>query len=266
MKKLFIIAIILSLPAICSADENKEESAEKFDRGIGRSASVFIPKGAVGGGFSFTYKDMAVGESAGDAGYNMLFSLVQNMNGHMTTMGVAPFVSYFVADNLSVGLRFDYDRTKLNVGNSDLILSEGMSFGVKDYNYFKHMYSGSVGGRYYMPFANSKRFAMFAEVRLSAAYGQGESYRLIEGEKHGTYQDILKLSAGLIPGLCVFVTNEVALEVSVGVLGFDYESIKQTTDQVEVSVLKQSGANYRINLLSINMGMSFYFPLNYKKK
>ncbi len=264
MKKLFISAIILSLTAICSAAD-KEKSAEPFDRGIGRSTSVFIPKGAVGGGVSFSYNDYNVGESADDAGYNMLFSLVQGLKGSMTSFGVAPYISYFVADNLSVGLRFDYDRSRLNLGNANLSLGEGMAFGVQDYNYFKHMYAGSIAGRYYMPFANSKRFAMFAEVRASGAYGQGESYKIVGDEKHGTYQDILKFSVGLVPGLCVFVTDEAALEVSVGVLGFDYQKVKQVTDQVDVSVMQKSGANYKINLMSINLGISFYIPTGQNK-
>ncbi len=259
MKKLLIISIILSLPIICSAG-GKKEPAEPFDRGIGKSTSVFIPKGAIGGGVSFSYNDYNVGNSDDDAGYNMLFSMVQGLSGSMTTFGIAPFVSYFVADNLAVGLRFDYDRSRLNLGNANLSLGESMSFGVQDYNYFKHMYSGAITGRYYMPIANSKRFAMFAEVRASGAYGQGESYKIEGEEKFGTYQDILKLSIGLVPGLSVFVTDEAALEVSVGVLGFDYQKITQTTNQVEKSVMEKSGANYKINLLSLNLGISFYIP------
>ncbi len=264
MKKLFITAIIMSLPVICSAG-SKGEPAEPFDRGIGKSTSVFIPKGAVGGGISFSYNDYNVGNASNDMGYNMLFSLVQDMSGSMTTFGIAPHVSYFVADNLAIGLRFDYDRSRLNVGSANLTLGESMSFGIKDYNYFKHMYSGAVTCRYYMPIANSKRFAMFAELRAAGAYGQGESYKVEGDEKFGTYQDIMKLSVGLVPGLSVFVMDEVALEVSVGVLGFDYQRVGQTTNQTDFSQMEQSGANCKINLLSLNMGISFYIPTGQKK-
>ncbi len=229
------------------------------------SSSVFIPKGAVGGGVSFSYNDYNVGESANDAGYRMLFSLLQDISGNMTSFGVAPYISYFVADNLAVGLRFDYDRTRLNAGSANLSLGDALSFGIQDYYYFNHMYSGSIAGRYYMPFANSKRFGMFAEVRATGAYGQGKTYKLVEDRKVGTYQDIIKLSVGLVPGLCVFVTDEAALEVSVGVLGFDYQKVKQITNQVEVSEMQKSGANYKINLLSINLGISFYIPTGQNK-
>ncbi len=264
MNKLFFTAKFLSLAIISSAG-GKEKPAEAFDRGIGKASGVFIPKGAVGGGISFSYNDYNVGNATDDAGYNMLFSLVQGMSGSMTTFGIAPHVSYFVADNLAVGARFDYDSSKLNVGNANLSLGEGMSFGIQDYNYFKHMYSGSLACRYYMPIANSKRFGLFTEIRATGAYGQGESYRAEGEDKYGTYQDILKFSVGLVPGLAVFITDEVALEASVGVLGIDYEKIEQTTNQVDKSVMTSSGANCKINLLSLNLGVSFYIPTRQHK-
>jgi hypothetical protein len=47
------------------------------------------------------------------------------------------------------------------------------------------------------------------------------------------------------------------------VLGFDTQKVKQVTNQVEYSEMKSSGANFKINLLSVNFGMSFYI---YPKK
>jgi hypothetical protein len=57
--------------------------------------------------------------------------------------------------------------------------------------------------------------------------------------------------------------DNAAFEVSVGVLGFDTQKVKQVTNQVEYSEMKSSGANFKINLLSVNFGMSFYI---YPKK
>ena len=68
------------------------------------------------------------------------------------------------------------------------------------------------------------------------------------------------------PPLCrdlasgAFITNEVALEVSVGLLGFDYQKVVQTTNQVEHSEMEQSGANFKLNIFSIGFGLSFYIP------
>ena len=65
---------------------------------------------------------------------------------------------------------------------------------------------------------------------------------------------------GAVPGVSAFITNEVALEISVGLLGFDYQKVVQVTNQVEKSQMEKSGANFKINLFSINFGMSFYLP------
>ena len=58
----------------------------------------------------------------------------------------------------------------------------------------------------------------------------------------------------------MFVTNEVAVEVAVGLLGLNYNKTVQTTNQVDVSVMESSGANFKINPLSIELGLSFYIP------
>ena len=71
---------------------------------------------------------------------------------------------------------------------------------------------------------------------------------------------IYKFELGAVPGVSAFITNEVALEISVGLLGFDYQKVVQVTNQVEKSQMEKSGANFKINLFSINFGMSFYLP------
>jgi hypothetical protein len=116
-----------------------------------------------------------------------------------------------------------------------------------------------------MPIADSKRFAMFAELRATGAYAQSQSYKTENGNKYGTYQDIYKGSLSVVPGLCCFVTNEAALEVSVGVLGFSHQKTVQTTNQVEVSQMIQNSASFKINLFSINMGVSMYFQTGNKR-
>ena len=249
----------LSVAGGLKAKKEKPES-EPFDRGISRQYSVFIPKGTVGAGVSFSYNNYSIGNGAADAGYSMLFNLLGDIHGNMLSFGISPYVSYFIKDNLSVGVRFDYDRSSLGVGNLSLSLSDDLGFEVSDFNYFKHAYTGSLTLRNYLPFANSKRFAMFTEVRATGGYGQAESYKMDEGDKFGTYQDIYSFELGLVPGLCAFVTNEVALEVAVGLLGFNYQKVVQTTNQVDVSEMERSGANFKLNIFSISFGLSFYIP------
>ena len=106
---------------------------------------------------------------------------------------------------------------------------------------------------------------MFTEVRAAGGYGQSESYNVDGDDKYGTYQDIYKFSLGIVPGLAVFVTDAVAFEVSVGLLGFNWQKVEQTTNQVDKSVMTSSGANCKINLMSIDFGLSFYIPTGQNK-
>lgn len=262
-----------AIPAFAASSESETETVSAvhrskkqkkevvpFDRGIGRSKSVFIPKGTIGAGVSFSYNNYSIGNAAADAGYSMLFNLLGDIHGNLLSFGISPYASYFIADNLSVGARFDYDRSSMGLNNLSLSLSDELGFSVKDFNYFKQTYTGALTLRTYLPFANSKRFAMFTEIRATGGYGQAESYKLDEGDKFGTYQDIYSFELGLVPGLCAFVTNEVALEVAVGLLGFNYQKVAQHTNQVDYSEMERSGANFKLNIFSISFGLSFYIP------
>lgn len=248
---------VISVPSVYSKEK---KPVEPFDRGISRGKSVFIPKGTVGAGVSFSYNNYSIGNSASDAGYAMLFSLLQDIHGNMMSFGIAPYASYFIADNLSVGARFDYDRSILGLGNANVSLGDAMTFSLNNFNYFKQSYTGAITLRNYMPIADSKRFAMFTELRATGGYAQSETYKIDEGDKFGTYQDIYQFELGLVPGITAFVTNEVAVEISVGLLGFNYQKVVQVTNQVEHSEMESSGANFKINLFSLNFGMSFYIP------
>ena len=266
MMKRFIMIMTLALMSSVAINASEAEEAEVFDRGVGKMNSVFIPKGYVGSGLTFSYKTYELGQATDDVGYSMLFSLLSGIKGDMYTMGVSPSVSYFVADNFSLGARFDYNRTDLNLDNLGISIGDLISMSIQDYHMMKNMYSSAITGRYYMPIANSKRIAMFGEIRLGFDYGQSVIYQTKGGNNFGTFQTIYGGGLNVVPGLCVFATNAVCVEVAVGVLGINYEYVVQETNLVETSVMQQSGANFKINPLSISLGMSFYLPTGVSKK
>lgn len=273
MKKFIISILVIStvISAQAKSSDMPEQDAlvaaqeESFDRGIGLPTSRFIPKGTVGGGLAVSFNSFDLGNGADDAGYKMLLSMLSGIDGDMQSFGIAPFVSYFIADNISIGLRFDYDYADLNVGSADFSVGDMLSMNVQDIGYTKQSYMGAIALRDYIPIASSKRFAMFAELRAAGGYAQSESFRMEGENKFGTYQDIYKCSIGLVPGLTCFVTNEIAIEASVGVLGYDFQKTVQTTNQVEVSQMVKNSANFKINLLSVNLGLSFYIPSSLNK-
>lgn len=50
-----------------------------------------------------------------------------------------------------------------------------------------------------------------------------------------------------------------AVEVSINVVGLDFKWIEQTTNQVEHGSYRQSSADFKINIFSINIGICTYF-------
>ena len=276
MKKILFIILIacLSFNAFAANKEVKDTAAfEPFTRNIGISTSTFIPKGTVGFGAAISYNTYDLGNAVNDAGYKMLFGLLTGIQGEVLTVGVAPYVSYFVMDNLSVGARFEYSKTSFGLQNLGIDVMD-LGLGINDFYYNKNSYLGSVAARYYIPFGNSRRFAMFAELRGTGGYAQSETFNYSQGEdasgistdKLGTYQDIYKFNIGVIPGITAFFTNNIALEMSVGLIGLDYQKVVQNTNQVDFSVAESSSANFKVNLLAVNLGLSFYIPTGQHSK
>ncbi|MCD8209158.1 MAG: hypothetical protein LUD72_14565 [Bacteroidales bacterium] len=257
--------------ASLNADKVSRKTADDttfFDRGINRKKGLptFIPKGTVALGLTATYVNYDIGNGYDDDGYSMLFSLLQNTKGNYETVGVAVHGSYFVRKNMSVGARFSYDRDWLAIGSLALDLGEDLDFDIDNFSYYKNSYSASVFMRNFIPFGQSKRFALFYEVRATYSYGESKSYSAEYDDvldmtiKDGTFAKINKFEFGVVPGIMAFLSDYVAAEVSIGMLGVKYQHNKQIRNQVEVSEMERTSARLKVNLFSLGFGVSYYIP------
>ena len=61
------------------------------------------------------------------------------------------------------------------------------------------------------------------------------------------------------PGLIVFLTDRFAVEMNVGVFGVDYRWSEQVHNQVQTGTADAASAGFMINLLSMGVGISYYF-------
>ncbi len=109
----------------------------------------------------------------------------------------------------------------------------------------------------------SNRFAIFTEIQLCFSGGQSALVAedgVLDGfqKYRGTYATHFGTSVGLQPGIVAFATNNMAFEISIGVFGISYDHTKQTHNRVEVGEVKTSMMNFKVNLLSIGFGVSFY--------
>ena len=228
--------------------KKRVERPERIDRGI--MQTVFIPKGQWMTGGTVSYS-----EHEED---NLNFLVIKNVQGLGYTFNVSPYVGYFFKDNMAAGLRFGYNRTYLDMANFELNLGEDFNINLKDLYYLEHEYQVSGFLRTYMPIGKSKIFGLFNEVRLTYAYGVGKNSTGAGTEYDGTYEQAQSLQIGIAPGMSAFVTNWSAVEVSVGVMGYNFKWQNQKTNQVETGMRRTSSGNFKINLFSINIGMTFY--------
>ena len=110
-----------------------------------------------------------------------------------------------------------------------------------------------------MGLGKSKVFGFFNELGLTYGYSQGKNYSGTGNELTGTYQKVNKFQISATPGLTAFVTNNLAVEVSIDVLGLDFQWVEQVTNQVEKGSFRKSSANFKINIFSVNIGLCTYF-------
>jgi hypothetical protein len=241
--------IILLCALLCSPTLLK---AQRYvDRGI--KNGVFVPKGAWMGGCTFSYN-----EHVSD---DLHFLIIDNINSEGYTFKVTPFVGYFISDNVALGIRAGYSRTLLDLGSVDVNLGDDLSFKLRDNKYQSHSLITTAYMRTYMAIGGSKVFGFFNDLRLTYTYGQAKfSQPDDEGSdiSRGTFQTTNALQIGAAPGLTAFITNSAAVEVSVDVVGLNFNWVNQTTNQVDHSKMRTSGANFKINLFSVNIGMCIY--------
>ena len=226
----------------------RAERPERIDRGI--MQMVFIPKGQWMAGGTVSYS-----EHEED---NLNFLVIKNVEALGYTFNLSPYVGYFFKDNMAAGFRFGYNRTYLDMANFELNLGEDFNINLKDLYYLEHEYQASGFLRTYMPIGKSKIFGLFNELRLTYAYGVGKNSTGSNTEYDGTYEQAHNLQIGIAPGMSAFITNWSAVEVSVGVMGYNFKWQNQKSNQIETGMRRTSSGNFKINLFSINIGMTFY--------
>lgn len=245
--KRFVLFLSLALSCVIVHAE-KPLRVERYDNDALKS--VFVPKGTWMGGFSVSYR-----ENAGD---NLNFTVLKNINGEGYSFGVSPYLGYFFKNNQSAGVRFNYDRTKIDLKNLDLNLGEDFNINLDHIYYISNSYDVSGFWRVYMPIAKSKIFAVFNEARLCYAYSEGKNSTGTGKEYTGSYTIAHDIKVGVAPGITAFITNNAAVEVSVGLMGVDFGWSDQTTNQVSEGSSNSASARFKIDLLSLNLGMVVY--------
>lgn len=221
---------------------------EHFKRGLEQIS--FVPKGQWIGGVSVSYSQSDF--------ENYQFLIVENLNGDTYTFKVSPMVMFCFKDNLAAGGRLSYSRSRTRLDGASLVLGADTSYDVDNLYSISHNYHGTAMFRNYISLGKSMRFGFFNEVDLSLGDGQSKLVNGTGDELTGTYERNFNLNIGLTPGVIMFLSNYSALEVSIGVLGFNYTHTHSISDQIYHAERNRKSANFRINLFSVQFGVAFY--------
>lgn len=221
---------------------------EQFHREI--EGIRFIPKGQWIAGVSVNY--------AQSSQENYQFLVIEKLRGDSYTFKVSPMVMYSFKDDMAAGMRIAYARSLIRVNNADFVLGEDSEYNVDNLYSLSHTFYSTALFRNYFSLGKSTRFGFFNEVQIQYGYGQSKLATGSGDAISGTYSSTNSINIGLTPGIIMFLNNYSAIEVNIGVLGFNYSSTKATTDQIYVGQRSTSSFNFNINLFSITFGVVFY--------
>ena len=254
MKRTAIILMLAALSALSvSAKETDNRTPVKPDkshRGLVDLSQTFVPRGqwltGLNASFSTHTNDM----------YNIV--IINDVESEGYTVNVSPMLGYAVKDNLVAGIKFGYSRNLLRLDEGGISLGgdSGLSLNAENYYTLKHTYEGSMFLRQYIPFGSNMRFALFTEAQL--VFGGSQAKYLAHVPVKGTYETSFSTALKITPGVAAFITNDVAIELNVGMMGVTFMTVRQTHNQVETGKRNESLMNFKINLLSIGLGLAIY--------
>lgn len=210
----------------------------------------FVPKGQWVTGVSISYAQSTQNKYQ--------FLILENISGDTYSFKVSPMVCYIFKDDMGAGGRFSYNRSLTKLEKADIVLDSETDYGADCLYSLSHNYFVTGIVRNYFSLGRSRRFGIFNEIQLKLGGGQSKITNGTGESLTGAYERNFQLGIGIAPGLAVFLSNYSALEVNVGVLGFNLTDTKSISDQIYVSRRKSRSANFRINLFSITFGVAFY--------
>lgn len=223
-----------------------EHNFGRYDRGLFNY--LYIPRGRWSFGLQASYGELNTEDI-------QALNILKDFDFGGKTYSIKPTVSYFIRHNQSVGLRFTYSRGDADLDNFAIDFDEDLNFSIHDVSYVSESFAAGFFYRNYIGIDKSKRFAVFNEVNLNFESGQSRFKRLYNDEPKDTKTTIAEASLSFSPGLCVFIQEYVAFNVSFGVFGIKWRREHQMTDGVDEGTRFASGANFKFNIFNINFGL-----------
>ncbi|MDE7381380.1 MAG: hypothetical protein K2N03_04545 [Muribaculaceae bacterium] len=227
----------------------KDRNLGRFDRGLFNY--LFIPKGMWQFGLTASYGEFSTSDME-------LMDLLSDIDISAHSFALRPYLAYFIRNNISVGLRFGYNETKARIDSFKVDIDEDMNFNLHDIGYTSAQYTGAIFVSQYFGITRRGRFGVSNEVELAFSSGSSDFNRPFNSEIKRTHTSFADARITFSPGLCVFIMKNASLNVSFGAFGFYLRNSKQTVDGVSSGNRLTSGANFRINIFNISLGLGIH--------
>lgn len=161
---------------------------------------------------------------------------------------------YFIKDNFAVGGYFKYAESneRIQFTNDDgPVLEEAVN----------RSYSIAPFMRNYLRLGKGT-FYLFNETNLEFTYGSGVQQVNAVADINRNTTDFYALKLGIQPGIAAFITDVVSVEVGTSVLGLSSEYTRTTANGIEEDdgYTWSNEVSFEIDLLSLFLGLTFYFP------
>ncbi len=210
---------------------------------------LIYPKGLWHLGLTANYGELSTDDSE-------FLSLIQDVDLKGKIYSIKPSVSYFIRNNLCVGLRLAFTKGEMGINSFNVDIDEDMSFNLHDIKYSSDSYAAAVFIQQYFGLSRRGRFAVFNEAEIS--YGSGGSHfiRPFDGVLKDTRTKSQSFNINYSPGVSIMMMKNAAFNLSFGIFGFHLKNEKQWENGEESGNRFTSGINFRFNLFNINFGVS----------
>ena len=223
-----------------------ERNLGRFDRGLFNY--IFIPRNKWGFGITASYGELNTDDV-------QVLSILKDVDFNGKMYSIRPYLSYFIRNNQSVGLKFNYNRGIADLGRLAVDFDDDLNFTLRDVSYYQQSFGIGAFYRNYVGLDHNGRFSIFNEVELGFSSGSSRFRRLYNSEPRDTRTTSTEVSLNFSPGVCVFIQEYVSFNVSFGVFGIKMRNEKQLTNGIDEGSRFTSGANFRFNIFNINFGL-----------
>lgn len=202
-------------------------------------------KGNIYFGFSMALEDRQMENT------DNLFQKV--LDGDRVNFNILLKGGYYLNDYTMLGLNANIFENKFEgvvLRDSDTIQSKSIKRG----------YSFTPNYRTSIPLTKNERLSFFTSAGLT--FGKSSTLKrdvknLDEIEK--SFSDNYNLRLGISPGVTFFAMENFALEVQLDVLGYEMNLVQKTVNGEEESRDIRHNVDFNINILSMKLGVAYYF-------